>query len=352
MTLLWKRSNRYEKMWALLISACILAGGVAGCGNQAEPQGTVTQKVAEAPAKQDFKAVTSVKSGQKNVYAVVKAINGSYWKKVIAGMKKAGEENGINVYVGGVNKDGNWELQRAMLLDAQAKKADSIILGAADSMHLTETAKNLRGDKLPVVLVDTMMNTEDYDASYMTNNLAAGAEVAKKMVELLKESGVSEEEEITVVMHVSNLASRTISERLDSTIANWYNVAPKKWKISKAYLINYGDEQTAGELVEKTLQDQSVKGIIACNNSSTKATIAAVMKEGRKDLSVMGFDLSDPAVVALKDGSYHFATIAQNPEKMGYEAVMAAAALANGETVSERDVNTGIAVIDAKNFKG
>lgn len=81
MTLLWKRSNRYEKMWALLISACILAGGVAGCGNQAEPQGTVTQKVAEAPAKQDFKAVTSVKSGQKNVYAVVKAINGSYWKK-------------------------------------------------------------------------------------------------------------------------------------------------------------------------------------------------------------------------------------------------------------------------------
>ena len=51
-----------KKMWALLISACILAGGVAGCGTQAEPQGTVTQKVAEAPAKQDFKAVTTVKS--------------------------------------------------------------------------------------------------------------------------------------------------------------------------------------------------------------------------------------------------------------------------------------------------
>lgn len=165
-----------KKMWALLISACILAGGVAGCGSQAEPQGTVTQKVAEAPAKQDFKAVTTVKSGQKNVYAVVKAMNGNYWKKVIAGMKKAGEENGVNVYVGGVNKDDNWELQRAMLIDAQAKKADSIILGAADSMRLTETTKNLRADKLPVVLVDTMMNTEDYDASYMTNNLAAGAE--------------------------------------------------------------------------------------------------------------------------------------------------------------------------------
>ena len=341
-----------KKMWALLIYACILAGGVAGCGNQAEPQGTVTQKVAEAPAKQDFKAVTTVKSGQKNVYAVVKAMNGNYWKKVIAGMKKAGEENGVNVYVGGVNKDGNWELQRAMLIDAQAKKADSIILGAADSMRLTETTKNLRADKLPVVLVDTMMNTEDYDASYMTNNLAAGAEVAKKMVELLKESGVSEDEEITVVMHVSNLASRTISERLDSTIANWYNLAPKKWKISKAYLINYGDEQTAGELVEKTLQDKSVKGIIACNNSSTKATIAAVMKEGRKDLAVMGFDLSEPAVAALKDGSYHFATIAQNPEKMGYEAVKAAAALADGKAVSERDVNTGITIMDAKNFKG
>lgn len=65
MILLWKRSNRYEKMWALLISACILAGGVAGCGSQAEPQGTVTQKVAEAPAKQDFKAVTTVKADRR-----------------------------------------------------------------------------------------------------------------------------------------------------------------------------------------------------------------------------------------------------------------------------------------------
>ena len=83
-----------KKMWALLISACILAGGVAGCGSQAEPQGTVTQKVAEAPVKKDFKAVTTVKSGQKNVYAVVKAMNGNHWKKVIAGMKKQGRRMG------------------------------------------------------------------------------------------------------------------------------------------------------------------------------------------------------------------------------------------------------------------
>ena len=54
----------------------------------------------------------------------------------------------------------------------------------------------------------------------------------------------------------------------------------------------------------------------------------------------------------LKDGSYHFATIAQNPEKMGYEAVKAAAALVDGKAVSERDVNTWITIMDAKNFKG
>lgn len=54
----------------------------------------------------------------------------------------------------------------------------------------------------------------------------------------------------------------------------------------------------------------------------------------------------------LKDGSYHFATIAQNPEKMRYEAVKVAAALADGKAVSERDVNTRITIMDAKNFKG
>ena len=341
-----------KKMWALLVSACLLAG-VAGCGSEApKTEGAITQKVAEAPKQKDFEAVTSVDAQKKNVYAVVKAMNGSYWKEIIRGMKEGGEKCGVNVYVGGVLKDGDWEIQRDMLKDIKAKKADAIVLGAADSMGLTETAHNLRSEKLPVVLVDTMLNTEDYDASYGTNNLAAGAEMAKKMVALLKDNGVSETDQITIVMHVSNLASRTISERLDSAIANWYTVAPANWKIDKKYLINYGDDVIAEDLVNDALKNiPDLKGIFACNNSTTKATVQTIMKAGRKDVAVMGFDLSDAMKEGLANKDYHFATVVQNQYKMGFEAVKTAAEAAQGKAPGERNVDTGITIMDSNNYK-
>ncbi len=341
-----------KKMWALMLSACLLAG-VAGCGTeQQKPAGAITQKVAESPKMQDFAAVTDVKADQKNVYAVVKAMNGSYWKEIIRGMKEGGEKYGVNVYVGGVLKDGDWEVQRDMLKDMKGKKADAIVLGPADSMGLTEIAHNLRNDKLPVVLVDTMLNTEDYDAAYMTNNLAAGAQMARKMVEMLKESGVSETDQITLVMHVSNLASRTISERLDSTIANWYTVAPANWKIDKKYLINYGDDVIAEDLVKDAIKNvPNLKGIFACNNSSTKVTVKTVMDAGRKDIVVMGFDMSDPVKEALQNKDYHFATVVQNQYQMGFEAVKTAKEAAEGKAPAMRNVDTGVTIMDHNNYK-
>lgn len=335
-----------KKMAALLLCACAMLG-VAGCGDQAKPQGAVTQKVAEAPVKKDFQAVTDIKEGRKNVYAVVKAMDNGYWKEVIRGLKEGGEAANANVYVGGVVKDGNWEAQQELLKSLEGKSVDAVVLGAADSMRMAESAKALRDKNVPVVLVDTMLNTEDYDAAYMTNNLSAGAAVSQKMVELLKANGVSENDQIIVAMHVSNLASRTISERLDSTIANWYNVAPANWKIDAKYLINYGDDEIGEKLVYESLEKTpNLKGIIACNNSSTKDTLHALMKLGRKDIAVMGFDMSDITKEALANTDYHVATVKQNEYKMGYDAVQTALDVANGKTVSERNVDTGISVVD------
>ncbi len=326
---------------------------MTGCGGDAaKPQGEITKKVAEAPKSKDFEAVTAVKADQKNVYAVVKAMNGYYWKEIIRGMKEAGDKLGVNVYVGGVYKDGDFEAQRDMLKDMKGKKADAIVLGPADSMGMAETAHNLRADKLPVVLVDTMLNTEDYDAAYMTNNLAAGAQMARKMVSLLKENGVSETDQATIVMHVSNLASRTVSERLDSTIANWYTVAPANWKIDKKYLINYGDDVIAENAMNEAMKNiPNLKGVFACNNSSTKVSAATIMKAGRKDIALMGFDMSAPMKEGLANKDYHFATVQQNQYQMGYEAVKTALEAAQGKAPAVRNTDTGVTIVDHNNFK-
>lgn len=250
-------------------------------------------------------------------------------------------------------KDGDWELQRDMVKELPGKKADAVILAPADSSNMTASAKTLREQKLPVFLVDTALSSNDYDAAFLTNNLEAGAEVCQQMVEQMKANGVKESEEATVLVHVSTLASTTIADRLNSIMANWGKFAPASWKIEHDYIINYGDDAGAVKLVaEKIKNTHNVKGIIACNNGSTNATVEAVMTAGRKDIAVTGFDLGKKTLLGLEDKNYSIAVAVQNQYKMGYEAVMAAAAAAkDGSKPAQKLVNTGIRMVDKNNYK-
>lgn len=250
-------------------------------------------------------------------------------------------------------KDGDWELQRDMVKELPGKKADAVILAPADSSNMTASAKTLREQKLPVFLVDTALSSNDYDAAFLTDNLEAGAEVCQQMVEQMKASGVKESEEATVLVHVSTLASTTISDRLNSIMANWGKFASASWKIEHDYIINYCDEAGAFKLVtEKIKNTHNVKGIIACNNGSANATVEAVMAAGRKDIVVTGFDLGKKTLLGLEDKNYSIAVAVQNQYKMGYEAVMAAAAAAkDGSKPAQKLVNTGIRMADKNNYK-
>lgn len=339
-----------KKLLALLFSAFMLVA-LAGCGDNAKPQGEVTQRVMSSHAKQDFQPVTEIKEGRKNVYAVLKVMNGNYWQDVIRGIKDGGAAANVNVYVGGVMQDGDWELQRDMVKSLADKQVDAVVLAAADSTNMTASAKELCDNKRPVVLVDTALNSSDYDASFLTNNLEAGSEVCKQMVEQLKANGVKESDDIAVLVHLSTLSSNTISERLNSIMANWSHFAPSSWKIVPEYVVNYGDEVSAVKLVEEKIKTiPNLKGIIACNNGSTNATVAAVMAAGRKDIAVTGFDLGKKTVLGIEDNSYNVAVVLQNQYQMGYDAVIAAAAASNGSAPAKRDVNTGIKIVDKTNY--
>ena len=338
----------------LAIALCAFAVlGLAGCGgNEAPKESAVLQKVAEAPSKEDFKAITTIKPGQKNIYVVIKAFHNPYWQEVLKGMKVAGEEAHVNVYAGGVLADKAWEIQRDMIRGIEDSKIDALVLGTSDSLRISEVTKELRDKKKPVILVDTMINTQDYDAAFLTNNLQVGADAANEMIALLKENGISEQDEITVAMQASNLSSRTESERLDSIIAAWYGIAPKNWKIDNKYLISFGDPAIAKELVTNALKaNPKLKAIFAVNNACTNAAMQSVMDLGRTDVSVMGFDMSETIENGIRKEEYKFATIMQNPYKIGSGAIKAAAAAANGEKLTVRDVDTGAAIATSKNLK-
>ena len=326
---------------------------VAGCNQEQKPAATegakVIQKVMHNPIRADFAPVSSIKEGRKNIYVVIKTLNNSYWKEVVEGLKQASAAADVNVYMGAALRDSDWETQRAMLEELDSKKIDAVIMAPTDSSLLAPAVKALKDKRIPVVIIDTDLYSKDYDASFMTNNAAAGMKAAEEMLKLLQEAGAKENQELVVRIQQSSQSSSAIVDRLDGFCSYWNQKAPKSWQLDKALLIDYGDKGMAQKNAELALRTAKLGGIIALNNNPTVAAATAMQKANRKDVVLVGFDYAPATAALIKDANFKAASIVQNQYKMGYEAVTTAASLAAGTKVALKNNDTGIQIVNAKN---
>ena len=342
-----------------LIFCVMLILAMAGCGQSPKAadkapstQQAIIDKANKAPEKQEFTPVTEIQEGRKNVYVVLKVLKGDYWSQVVQGLKDGGLAAKCNVYVGGPYKETNWQTQIEMLKSLAGKKADAVILATSDSMQLIPTVEELRKAKLPVVLVDTGLNTKQYDAAYMTNNFAAGSKAAEEMLQLLRSSGLKEADKATVVMKVSSLKSQNMVERIEGANAYWQAKAPKAWKLESKALVDYGDKALSMELSQKAMADiKDLKGFIGCNNSSTVNAAEAIVASKRKDLALVGFDYAKETAALIANPDFKAVSIVQNQYDMGVESVKKAVELANGGQAEQLNVDTGISVVNNDNYK-
>ena len=335
-----------------------LSSFIAGCGQEqkdanapASMQQMLADKASKAEVKQDFMPVTEIKEGRKNVYAVIKVIKGDYWQEVVNGLKAGGDAADCNVYVGGPFKEMDWETQRSMLEELGDKKADAVILAPSDSLKLIPTAEAVQKKQLPLVLIDTGLNSKSFDAAFMTNNYVAGTEAAAEMLKLLRDNGVKETANATIAIKVSSLTSQNMVERVEGINAYWKANAPAAWKLDSKVLVDFGDKDLSTKLGEEAMANISdLKGFIACNNHAAVAT-TAVKNSKRKDVMLVGFDYSKEIAELIADPDLKAVSIAQNQYQMAMEGVKAAVAMAKGEKLAQADVDTGVEVVNISNHK-
>ena len=342
-----------------LIFCVMLILAMAGCGQspKAADKATSTQqdiidKANKAPEKQEFTPVTEVQEGRKNVYVVLKVLKGDYWSLVVRGLKDGGLAANCNVYVGGPYKETNWQAQTEMLKSLVGKKADAVVLATSDSVQLIPAVEELRKSKLPVVLIDTGLNTKNYSAAYMTNNFDAGSKAAEEMLKLLRANGLKDTDKATVAIKVSSLKSQNMVERIEGANAYWQAKAPAAWKLESKPMVDYGDKALSLELSQKAMQEVSdLKGFISCNNSSTLNAAEAISASKRKDVVLVGFDYAKETAALIANPDFKAVSIVQNQYAMGVESVKKAVELAGGAQAEQLNVDTGIKVVNSANYK-
>lgn len=334
----------------LAVGLCAFA---AGCGTDSAVggQGSVIEKVSNAPVKADFKPLTTIQAGRKNVYAVLKVMKGAYWSEVVRGLKEGGEAAGCNVYLGGVFRETDWQTQKSLLDELKNKQADAVILAPADSVQMIPTAQELQNKKLPLILVDTPLNSDSYTSAYMTQNFDAGEKAAEEMLRLLRAGGLKGTEKATVVVKVSNLNSQNVSERVAGVSSYWTANAPANWKLEDKTLVDFGDSALSKKLGDEAIKNISdLKGIIGCNNSSTAAAAESIRESNRKNLALVGFDYAKATAAAIADTKLNAATVVQDQYGMAYNSVQAAVDAANGKKL-EQNVFNDVQIVSIDNYK-
>ena len=339
-----------KKVLSLLL-CFIVVFSLAACGSTPSAPASSAPESSAAPASSAAPEQPQP-AKEKNIYVIMKALGNQYWSILQAGAEKAGKDLGVNVIIVGIPNEADIEGQLRLLQDAVAAKADGIVIGVADSNSLAKPVSEAFQSGIPIILVDTMCNTEDYSAALLTNNVAAGEMAAAEMIKKLKAAGVSEDEVAEIAIQVGSTGSQTIIDRVKGFNTYWEANAPKKWVVlNNDIKNNEGDITKAVGFGQDFLTTYpNLKGMFGPNNGSTVGFVTALTEANRTDITMVGFDFSSEMENMIRSGKFNVSTLVQRQFFMGYGGVELAVKLSNGEKVTEKVVDTGVLVVDNKNI--
>jgi len=295
-------------------------------------------------------ATSLAESGEKEVVVIIKALGNAYWAVLQAGAEQAGRDFGCKVVIQGIPNEVDIEAQVAMLQNAVSAGVDAIVIAVADSKAEANEVSQAFQSGIPIVLVDTVADTEDFSAALLTNNIAAGEMAA---AELIKKMGntLSAEDPAEIAIQIGSTGSQTIINRMEGFQAYWAENAPEAWVLlTDDVKVNDGDISKAIQFGHDFLTAYpNLKGFFSPNNGSTVGFATALIEAERTDITMVGFDFSPEMEKIVRDEIYNVSTMLQRQYFMGYDGVRIALELANGGTVAQKVVDTGLLAVDFDN---
>lgn len=313
--------NIRRTMAALTIGALTLALGACGSDDNASGAG--------ADGDEPYIAIVS------------KGFQHQFWQAVKQGAEAEAERQGVRITFEGPAAETEVEEQITMLTNALAKQPDAIGFAALDSQAAAPLLEQAKEQDIPVVAFDSGVESDIPVTTAATDNLAAAAEAAEHMSELVGGSG-------KVAMIVHDQTSLTGQQRRDGFIEWMEANAPDVELLPVQY--GEGDQAKSADIAKSILAaNPDVKGIYGSNEGSAIGAVKGVEEAGVKGVTVVGFDSGQAQIDAITSG-VEAGAITQNPVGMGEELVKAAVAAIDGDELAE-SIDTGYYWYDASNIE-
>lgn len=264
-----------------------------------------------------------------------------HWLAVKAGAeRKANEAGNVKVIFRAPAGKTDPNEQTRMVEDAINQKAAAIILAPTDPAALSQVADKAKAANIPLILIDSPLDTDSYTSFLSTDNKAAGALAADTLVDLIGKEGK------IAIVHPQ--AAGSVLARGQGFEERIKQIAPNIKIVSVQY--SDGDKARALNIATDLLTaNPDLKAFFTSNEGTTVGVARALEdKELQDKVVLVGFDKSEDTVRALENKTLK-ATMVQNPDAMGYKGVEFVLEILDGKTPPKK-VDTGVTVVTLENI--
>lgn len=324
-----------KKLLAMLCCLTLAATSLAGCGNKAAETG------AGASTDATDAQTPAASGGDMKIALITMDSIDQHWVTLNEGAQQAASELGVTVdFLAPNTKDDAQQIE--CVNNAVAGGYKAIIVAANGPDAISSALKEADSAGVKIVYVDSPANV-DAEATFSTDNKAAGTTAGQEMIKALEAAGVTSGDIGIVNVNAATDSCVMREEGFRAAFdGSGYNLLETQY--------GEGDAAKSQSIAENYIT-QGVVGIFGCNEGSTTGTGNAIKAAGNSGIVGVGFDKSDAIQNLIKDG-HLLCTMAQNPDVMGYEGVKAAVAAVNGESLGGKVTDTGVSVIDAAGLGG
>lgn len=276
---------------------------------------------------------TGLAEGEKIALITMDQID-QHWVTLNEGAQKAAEELGVTVTFMAPNTKDD-ALQIEQVNNAVAGGYQAIIVAANGPDAISSALNEAISSGVKIVYVDSPANVAA-EATFSTDNKAAGKTAGETMLAALTEKGITEGKIGIINVNAATASCVAREEGFREAFAG---------TAFELLETQYGEGDAAkSQSIAENYIIQGVVGIFGCNEGSTTGAGNAIKASGSDAIIGVGFDKSDAILGLIEDG-YLLATMAQNPDVMGAEGVKAAVAALRGESLGGVVTDTGVSVL-------
>ena len=384
-----------KKVMALMLCAAMVTSMSATAAFAAdEKEDSATEESADSKSSDDSKDSTAADDPTKQFDGLkaneayefpmmVKSFQSTYWDAAQEGMKKAADELGVTYKAQGPNSESDIADQVNMINTAIASNPVGLGLAACDTSSVTDALKTCAEKGIPVVTFDTGIADAPEGSvvcEVCTDNNQAGAVAAENMYNNIKDVVKDADGQVVIGEVNQDATAQNIQQRGTGFINKMIELLKADGKSvavsGNEFYVNAAEgadgdakdadvviqvavpAQTTVELcsteAQAILSQENCIAIFGSNQVSAEGVLAANANlnvlgsdAANGDVIGVGFDAGSIIKAAVKDGTF-VGAVTQSPLMMGYYAIYALTAAANGQKLE--DVPTDGYWYDATNM--